>query len=77
MNVWYSFTLALMLAAAIFPRDLQEFILVLALKVRTLVLNCVLYLHSYLHYVKIIAELRDMGLDAPPFHFIPIEQRDQ
>lgn len=73
----YLLLAALVVLLGLYPDDFWPALVFVAVQVKTLCLNLVLLVTSYWFYIKLSRELRSLGLEAPPFKFIPIQDRQQ
>lgn len=69
------FWMMLVVFALLFPEDSLQIAFSIVLQAKLLVLNSILLTRSYCIYRKLAKDLKSLGLDAPPFVFIPIQNR--
>jgi len=58
-----------------FPDETHQTILMIAIKSKIFVVNCILLASAFVIYLRITWALQSKGLKVPRFKFTPIEQR--
>lgn len=71
-----AFIVSLAVIAVIFPDDFLMLVDSMTLKARMAWMNTNLLIRSYIIYRKLKSDFERMQLPAPPFRFVPIQNRD-
>lgn len=73
---WPFIYIILAALAVLFPEELYFYVEAAYIKIKIFCLNGQLLVRSYLIYRRLKADFERLQIPAPPFQFVPIQDRD-